>query len=162
MPINLRYPSLPSFIVNGINYNTCGNIRRPLPDTGQNGLSPNASYESYAPFIEARFRIINSNNKNDIGYVSYYITTGNFLGTDRDKRAFIKSASMGISQSYGATLEIIDTSGQDFTSFYNSVYRDRCDATPRKGVKNTDVIKVSLNFGYVFTNKNGGNAIYQH
>lgn len=166
MPINLKYPSLPSFIVNGINYNTCGNIRRPLPDTGQNGLSPNASYESYAPFIEARFRIIRENQanvrpQNNNGYVSYYITTGNFLGTDRDKRAFIKSASMGISQSYGATLEIIDTSGQDFTSFYNSVYRDRCDATPRRGVKNTDIIKVSLNFGYVFTNKNGGNAIYQ-
>lgn len=161
MPINLKYPSDPSFIVNGTNYNTCGNIRRPLPDTGRSGLSPNASYESYAPFIEARFKIIDGTKERETGFTAYYITTGNFLGTDRDKRAFIKSASMGISQSYGATLEIIDTSGQDFTSFYNSVYRDRCDATPKQGVKNTDVIKVSLNFGYVFTNKNGGNAVYQ-
>jgi hypothetical protein len=172
MPINLRYPTLPSFLVNGINYNTCGNIRKPLPYTGETGLSPNGTFESYAPFIEARFSTSKSKKRGtkkrqdqfDASSITYYITTGNFLGTDRDKRAFIKSASMGISQSYGATLEIIDTSGQDFTSFYNSVYKAVCQTQTSKrpnNRKNTDFINVALNFGYVFVNKDGTNAIYQ-
>ena len=52
----------------------------------------------------------------------------------------------------------------DQAARYNSVYKAVCQTQTSKrpnNRKNTDFINVALNFGYVFVNKDGTNAIYQ-
>ena len=55
MPIDLKYRVPPTFVVDGVNYATCGNLRRPLPFTGPNGIPELLPLQMYSPFIEARF-----------------------------------------------------------------------------------------------------------
>lgn len=170
MPNTLRYPSNPDFTINNVNYNPCGNLRRPLPYAGGDGLPVELPFQSYAPYVVAKFVLATGKKNKDLddivpdGQTTLLVSTGSFIGTSKDKQAFIKSVTMGISQSYGATLEIIDTSGQDFTRFYNSVYESTCEL---QNVRNPDpknrnkILKVGLLFGYVFTNDNKETAIYE-
>ena len=172
MPISLKYPIQPSFVQNGIGYNTCGNLRRPLPFTGEVGLNPNIQFQSYAPYVEARFYGINDfvgkNLENAIAAnrLLYYVSTGNFLGGGESRSAFIKSFTMGTSQSLGATLEIVDASGDDFVGFYNKIYGASCDALPKSFDPAAPLAPdfaryiVSINVGYVFTNTEGVKVLY--
>ena len=51
MPIDLKYRIPPTFIVDGVDYATCGNLRRPLPFTGPNGIPELLPLQMYSPFI---------------------------------------------------------------------------------------------------------------
>lgn len=171
MPINLKYQIPPSFVVDGTSYNECGDLRRALPFTGPTGIPQTLPFQMYSPFVEARFyRVLRFDNEQlqvarQEQQQLYYVSTGNFLGGSESRNAFIKSFTLSIENAYGATLEIVDTSGNDFIGFYNTVYKNRC--WNRDGINNDNVVKpqeifiVSVNVGYVFVNSEGKKAIYQ-
>lgn len=173
MPIDLKYKVLPSFIVDGVNYGACGDIRKPLPFTGPTGLAETAKYQMISPFVEARFYKVRAFNNaqlkqvRDTQQIVFYVSTGNFLGSSEYKNAFIQSFSLSIEAAYGATMEIVDTSGNDFVGFYNSIFSNKCEnidlpAGAGKNVINfADTYVVAVNVGYVFVNSEGQKAVYQ-
>jgi hypothetical protein len=119
MALQLKYPRLPSFVVDGVSYLQCGNLRRPLPYVGINaGIAPEIQSQMHAPFVEAFFYGAKSLAPGEAKTLLYYVSTGNFKNGVNSRSSFIKSFTMGASQAHGATLEIIDGSGLDFLLFY--------------------------------------------
>lgn len=177
MPIDIKYKIPPSFIIDGTNYAACGYFRRPLPFTGPNGIPNGLPLQMYAPFVEARFYRVKNFEDEQMEIARseqqqlYYVTTGNFLGGGESRNAFIKSFNLSIESGYGAKLEIIDTSGNDFVGFYNTVYKNSClkeNQPPPPGnqaanntVAGEEVFIVSVNVGYIFVNSEGKQVVYQ-
>lgn len=177
MPIDIKYKVPPSFLVDGINYSACGYFRRPLPFTGPTGVPNGLQLPMYAPFVEARFYRVKNFTDDQLEIARseqqelYYVTTGNFLGGGESRNAFIKSFDLSMEAGFGGKLVIVDTSGNDFVGFYNSVYKNSClqeDAPPPPGnaaadnsVRTQDIFVVSVNVGYVFINAEGQQVIYQ-
>ena len=172
MPINLKYRVYPSFIVDGIDYSACGNLRRPLPFSGFNGIPENLPLQMYSPFVEARFYRVNNFSDEEMELARslqqelYYVATGNFKGGGDSRNAFIKSFDFSIRQSYGGTLEIVDTSGRDFIGFYNTIYKNRCwniqtEDGEDQAVRTDEIFIVSINVGYIFVNSEGVRVVYQ-
>ncbi len=177
MPIDLKYRNPPSFLVDGINYAACGYFRRPLPFTGPTGIPNGLPLQVYSPFVEARFYRVKNFDDNQMELARseqqqlYYVTTGNFLGGGESRNAFIKSFNLSVTAGYGANLEIIDTSGNDFVGFYNTVYKNSClkenappppaDQAGNNAVEVQDVFIVSVNVGYIFVNSEGQQVVYQ-
>ena len=171
MPIDLKYRIPPTFIVDGVDYATCGNLRRPLPFTGPNGIPELLPLQMYSPFIEARFyRVLRFDEQHlqrarQFQQQLYYVSTGNFLGSNESRNAFIKSFSFSIENGYGGTLEIIDTSGNDFVGFYNTVYKNKClddkFTVNNNAITPAETFIVSINVGYVFVNSDGQRIVYQ-
>ena len=170
MALQLKYPRLPSFVVDNVSYLQCGNLRRPLPFIGINqGLAPEIQSQMQSPFVEAFFYGVKSlapgelEDKIKNNDLLYYVSTGNFKNGVNSRSSFIKSFTMGASQAHGATLEIIDTSGLDFLLFYNKMFSGSCNGKVQNDGKEPDynVHVVSINVGYVFTNSDGLKYIYQ-
>lgn len=164
MALQLKYPRLPSFVVDGVSYLQCGNLRRPLPYVGINaGIAPDIQSQMHAPFVEAFFYGAKSLAPGEAKTLLYYVSTGNFKNGVNSRSSFIKSFTMGASQAHGATLEIIDGSGLDFLLFYNKMFSGSCDGKVDVGaaIPAHNVHIVSINVGYVFTNADGIKYIYQ-
>lgn len=172
MPINLKYSVPPTFIVDGINYAACGNLRTPLPYTGPSGIPNELPLQMYSPFVEARFYRVSDFTDENMELVRslqqelYYVSTGNFKGGGESRNAFIKSFKFSIRQSYGGELVIVDTSGRDFIGFYNTIYKNRCwsfadEEGNNQAVKTDDTFIVAVNVGYIFVNSEGIKVVYQ-
>ena len=177
MPIDLKYRVPPSFLVDGINYGECGYFRRPLPFTGPVGIPDSLPMQMYAPFVEARFYNVKNFKEEDLQIArseqqqTYYVTTGNFANQEESRNAFIKSFRLAVQNGFSATLEIIDTSGNDFVGFYNTVYKNQClkenDPPPpangaaQNAIKTSSIFIVSINVGYIFTNSDDQKVVYQ-
>ena len=177
MPIDIKYKVPPSFLIDGINYSSCGYFRRPLPFTGPTGVPNGLMLQMYSPFVETRFYRVKNFTDDQLRVARseqqelYYVSTGNFIGGGESRNAFIKSFNLSMENGFGAKLEIIDTSGNDFVGFYNTVYKNSClkDNAPAppgdQGANNTvrtqDIFVVSVNVGYIFVNSEGQQVIYQ-
>lgn len=178
MPIDIKYKTQPSFLVDGTNYAQCGYFRRPLPFVGLNGLIPNQlPLQMYSPFVEARFYRVSNFTDDEMERVRseqqqlYYVATGNFALQEESRNAFIKSLSLSMETGFGAKLEIIDTSGNDFVGFYNTVYKNRCldeksppppaEGAAQNATKKSNEFIVSINVGYIFVNSEGNQVVYQ-
>ena len=176
MPIDLKYKIPPTFLVDGKNYAECGYFRRPLPATGGVGLPDSLQMQTQTPFIEARFYQVKNFKEEQLRVArseqtqTYYVSTGNFANQEESRNAFIKSFRLSVQNGFGATLEIIDTSGNDFVGFYNTIYKNQCfkDDEPaangqaaQNAVKIPNIFIVSVNVGYVFLNSEGQKVVYQ-
>lgn len=174
MPIDIKYKVPPSFIVNGTNYGNCGYFRRPLPSVGPYGVGPNIPFQMYSPFVEARFYRVKNFTDDQLDIVRsehqeiYYVSTGNFKGFGDSRNAFIKSFDLSIQSAFGAKLEIVDTSGNDFIGFYNTVYKNSCAEPsnvdieePNNVIRQSNYFIVSINVGYIFVNSEGQQLVYQ-
>ncbi len=141
------------------NFPYCGKIRKPLPQAGNSGINPTIQFESYAPYIILRFQDPNTRGKRK--KYSYTITTGNLAGANRS--ASIKSLSYNVNASGSASVDIIDSSGDDFINFYSSLYTTGCLASsgrPRAGTPSS--LMVALDFGWIFTGSTGVTTVYSN
>jgi hypothetical protein len=141
------------------NFPFCGNIRKPLPSTGSSGVNPSIQFESYAPYIIMRFQDPNTRGRRK--RYAYAITTGNLAGENRS--ASIKSMTYQVNQSGTATVDIIDSSGNDFVNFYSSLFTNGClpgTGSPRRGTPSN--LMVALDFGWIFTGSSGVTTVYSN
>ena len=142
------------------NFSYCGRIRKPLPSSGSSGINPSINFESYAPYIILRFQDPSTRGGRRIKY-QYAITTGNLAGQNRT--ASIKSLHYEVNQSGKATVDIVDSSGDDFVNFYSSLFTNGClpgTGRPRRG--QPQGLRVSLDFGWIFTGSTGVTTIYSN
>jgi hypothetical protein len=141
------------------NFSYCGTIRRPLPSSGSSGINPSINFESYAPYIILRFQ--DPSTRGRTAKYLYAITTGNLAGENRT--ASIKSLHYEVNQSGTATVDIVDASGDDFVNFYSSLFTNGClpgTGRPRRGQPQS--LRVSLDFGWIFTGSTGVTTIYSN
>jgi hypothetical protein len=80
------------------------------------------------------------------------ISVGNKSSPFFNNRVYIKSMSFGGSTSSGASIVIVDTSGNDFYVFMNNLYRDSCTESAQAGC--------FLEFGWIATSVNDTATIY--
>jgi len=125
-----------------------------MPPPGRTCLLPGAA-QTYACGVIAKPLINNFSQAVKTGFITVImrsklagklITVGNASSPWYQNKTFIKSFEMGGTNDVAARFQIYDASGNDLSTFLDSLYQDSCNAQ-----HNT----VLLEFGWIMTNSSG-------